>query len=170
MQVAFYIAFSTKKLLWRDLKSPPTFTMVVAVNQVWYPKRWVPKKHSHYTMNYTGIPNPQCTVGSKKTLTNVLFGTVRYPVIVQSQYCYDTIAVLFRYCAVNVQVRYQSGGGSVQFDKSFWVGLLRTRYSAARKCNLILGIYVYTIQVYMCIFLVVETEWGRNAEMSLHTA
>ena len=91
-------------------------------------------------------------------LTNGRFSTVCYSITVRSRYCYDTVAVLFRYCGVNEQVRYQSGGGSVQFGKLFGVGSLKTHYRAARKCNLILGIYVYTIQVYTCIFLVVEIE------------
>ena len=49
------------------------------------------------------------TVGSKKMLTNVLFGTIRYPITVRLRYCYDTVAVLFRLCAVNVQIRYKPG-------------------------------------------------------------
>ena len=59
---------------------------------------------------------------------------------------------------MNVQVRYQSGGGSVQFGKVFEVGSLKTHYSAARKCILILGIglYVYTIRAYKRLFLIVE--------------
>ena len=74
---------------------------------------------------------------------NVLFGTVRYPNTVRLRYRYDTVAELFRYCAVNVQVQYQSGGGSVQFGKLFGVGSLNTRHRAARKSNLILGTNLY---------------------------
>ena len=69
------------------------------------------------------------TVGSNKTLKNVLFGTVLYPGKVRLRYCCVTVAVLFRYCAVNVQVRYKSGGRFGTIRQSIGVGSLKTRYS-----------------------------------------
>ena len=54
------------------------------------------------------------TVGSKKTLTKVPFGTVQYSVKVRLRYWYLTVVVLFRYCAVNVQVRCKFGANSVR--------------------------------------------------------
>lgn len=124
------------------------------------------------------------TVEGKKTLTKVLFGTVRYTAKVRLRYCYVTVVVLLRYCTVNVQVRYKSGGSTCTCTQCTCT--LKVRYLFGNRSALVRSKLVtafarrlrnvnFTCRIpalsYTCFLwrLVVEIEWRQYAEMSLRT-